>query len=274
MTLVTDASAPTTTVVNGVIYDRPHGYLGSYTEGTKVWAVVRCGRCSGSGVVRPWGTCFRCGGNGQDPSPVRLMTAAQRQAADARNASAAQRKQSKRAAAAAAFLATVPDLAPVLTFPLAEGAHHILADMAHKVARYGSLSDKQVALARKIVVDEAARVQRDADRAAATAALVASGVTAPTGRATVEGVVQSVKWYDNDFGSVCKMLVALDDGAKVWGTRPRPQGDEDEDAMIEVGFRVRFTATFEAKADDATFATYKRPTNCTIVAVPAEAVAA
>ena len=50
--------------------------------------------------------------------------------------------------------------------------------------------------------------------------------------------------------TVWKLLIRLDNGSKVWGSRF---------ANLEKGSRVKFTASFEVSKDDPKFGFYKRP---------------
>lgn len=155
------------------------------------------------------------------------------------------------AAEAKAFAEQHPDViahlerfAPTNTF---------YADLLAKLARYGSLSERQVEAVLRNVERDYQREAEQAKRAAAHAAKVEAGVRVPEGKVTVTGTVISTKWVDNDFGGNLKMLVESDQGWKVWGTVP---------SAIEpaAGDRVRFNATVTPSKDDPLFGFYKRPT--------------
>lgn len=134
-----------------------------------------------------------------------------------------------------------------------------LEDIWYKAAKYGKLSDKQIAFALSLLDRLSEADERLAVREAEQAAKVAAGVEAPEGRVEVTGTVRSTKFVDNDFGGALKMTVELDSGARVYGTVPAAIDE------VEAGSRVRFTATFERSRDDRTFGFYKRPAKAQIV---------
>lgn len=134
------------------------------------------------------------------------------------------------------------------------GINRTAADIASKLRSYG-LSDKQ----RDFLI---VLWKRDtAQRAAATGSV-------PTGRQTITGTVVSTKtetmpgWtrYDAD-RTVVKVLVALDNGCKVWGNAPEAVASE-----VQKGDRVTFTAAFEVSGRDPLFGFWKRPTKWSKVA--------
>jgi hypothetical protein len=134
----------------------------------------------------------------------------------------------------------------------------VLHDMAHKVTRYGSLSDAQMAYATKILGWMTEAEERLVARKAETAAKIAEGVEVPEGRIVVECTVLSTKWVENGFGGALKMLVQHESGWKVWGTVPS-NIDVDKDS------KVRFTATVEKSDDDALFGFFKRPAKAEVL---------
>lgn len=128
-------------------------------------------------------------------------------------------------------------------------------DLLHKLNRYGSLSEKQVAAVLR-------SRDRDAEFAAKREAEKATASPVVTGRVTITGEIVTLKWKDSDFGGSMKMLVRDDRGFKVWGTMPMSLGDVN----AEKGDRVTFTATVEQSRDDETFGFFKRPTGAQVVA--------
>jgi len=174
----------------------------------------------------------------------------------------------RRAAAKAqgeAVLSSNEDLAKAL-----ETDHHISKDLKAKLLQYGSLSDKQIALAFKLqkqVAEQAANREAEAE-------LLANAPDWSEGRIEVEGKVLCTKVVDSNFGTQTKMLVQLADGRKCWGTVPQSLfGEEIHDAegnyvgwaAREVkGSTVKFTATFTPKDGDAKFAWFKRPASATV----------
>lgn len=147
------------------------------------------------------------------------------------------------------FLTATPAIADALLH--ANEPQHarntFVQDVLRKLDQYGSLSVAQV----NAVV---ASMQRDNDYAAkqAATALEPKG-DAPTGRTTVTGIVVSIKEQEGylEGTTTFKMLVKLDNNAKVWATAP---------AGVERGMRVTFKATFTVSNDDKSFAFGKRPT--------------
>jgi len=157
----------------------------------------------------------------------------------------------KRAAEGAAFLAAHDELAAAL------GAdHYISRDLRAKLAQWGSLSPKQVALAFKLAAEAAA--PKVPERAP---------VRPPTGRVTVEGVVVSTKVVNTGYGDSFKMLVRVDtpEGTyRVFGTVPVAL---DAGPGGLKGRRVVFTATIEPK--EPGFGFFARPTGARVLEVAA-----
>lgn len=143
------------------------------------------------------------------------------------------------------------------------GLNRVASDLLEKLRRYGSLSDKQISLLIDIH-------QKDvANRASATA-------TAPTGRASVEGTILSVKQGEIQGKYKTyryKVLVDIGGGVRVWGSAKgewnyhailgqTPTGD----AVLPIkGQKVKFTATFEPSKKDPLFGFFKRPTKWEIL---------
>ena len=132
--------------------------------------------------------------------------------------------------------------------------HHISKDLSAKLIKYGSLSEKQVALAFKLVEQATHQEARDAERTAKHA--VAPDWTPE--RADVTGTVLSTRCDQGPYGAVLKMLMELTDGRRCWGTVPSAILGLNGGSLV--GRSISFTATFESSADDKKFAFYKRPT--------------
>ncbi len=151
------------------------------------------------------------------------------------------------------FLADNPAFAAVInnTEELANPVHaknDFVRDIISKLNQYGSLSEKQVAA----VVSSLQRDHEYAARKAAEAAKPKGPV--PVGkRVEFAGVIVSSKWQENDFGGCTKILVELDNGARVWMTAPAALGD------VVKGSKHTFRATVEASKDDPSFGFGKRP---------------
>lgn len=130
----------------------------------------------------------------------------------------------------------------------------ILDEMWGKLQRYGSLSDKQVAFAIRLMGESDERAARREQVAAEKAELLAAGVVAPEGKVTVCGEVVALKLQESQYGDTWKMVVKDDAGWAAWVTVPS--------ALTEVvmGDRVVFTATLTRSESDPLFAFAKRPT--------------
>lgn len=131
--------------------------------------------------------------------------------------------------------------------------HKIVRDIASKLATYGSLSEKQIALVFRLAAESKA-----------------PKATVPAGRAEVVAVVTSLKEVESNYGGfynrcgayvggkvTTKMTAKVETASgsyRVYGTVPS--------ALVEttkVGDTLRFTATFEASKDDPSFGFFKRP---------------
>lgn len=96
--------------------------------------ILACPRCNGSGVVRPWGTCFRCRGDGK----VR------------HNASAAKRRETTEANRRTkmdnqynAWMDANPELAERIEEFLKGRGNSFVSDILGKIRQYGSISENQ-----------------------------------------------------------------------------------------------------------------------------------
>jgi len=127
-------------------------------------------------------------------------------------------------------------------------AEAILVDVVGKLIKYGSISDAQVGLIRRLMDQITRAPQIAAERAAETAA----AAPCPNGRVVIRGEVLSVKFNQGAFNQT-KVLVKSAEGWKVWGTMPKGLN-------AERGATVEFTATVSPKADDPKFGFFSRPT--------------
>lgn len=185
--------------------------------------------------------------------------------ARSRKQAAALRRRLKAKADAEQFLVDHPGLEEALTC-----SHRITQDLRSKLFQYGSLSDKQVALAMKLPADQAEYEARKAREAAEREA--APDWPQMSGRVEVEGTVVSCRWDDTGWGSALKMLVKLDDGRKCWGTCPRSVENDlmersgSNSILDELkGRRVRFQAAVQVSDDDSKFAFFKRPAKAEVL---------
>lgn len=146
-------------------------------------------------------------------------------------------KLAKRLRSLAAGNASEAALAPNRRDALAHN-HHINADMRRKFRRFGSLSLKQWALAKKIR-------RESLEREAAQAEEAANATDVIEGKAIViEGEVVGTKWVSGGHyyaPDVLKLVVRDDRGFKVYGSAASPLVNHD----VGRGFRVRFTAQVE-----------------------------
>lgn len=136
-----------------------------------------------------------------------------------------------------------------------------LDSIARKVRQYGEMSPRQLDLTVKLV-DELVTAEAETARKAAELAAQPPAQPVPAGKAVVEGEIVSTRWQDNPYGpgGCVKMLVLVDAGWKVWGTKPAALDDAG------VGDRVRFTATVSPSDDDPSFGFFKRPTKAEMLA--------
>tara|TARA_R110000822_G_scaffold120633_2_gene254132 strand:- start:1900 stop:2748 length:849 start_codon:yes stop_codon:yes gene_type:complete len=240
-----------------------------------------CYRCDGTGFG-PWfqdgGRCYECGGVNTQKR-TRTTSLKKHAQGEKRKATAAAKKvtdreveKTRNAADGAAFLAERPELAAAL---LVESP--LLADLAARLAKWGSISDKQVALAIKVAGEQELRE-------------VEVKGTAPAGRVEITGEVVSCKWRDSAYGGAWKMTVKVvtEAGAfRVWGSVPAAL----ETAAIELldelradarradaystvqfnlsdalrGRSITFTGTVEP-SDEADFGFFKRPSKAALLA--------
>jgi hypothetical protein len=146
-----------------------------------------------------------------------------------------------------------------------------VSDIKHKLRQYGSLSERQVALVKKIATSS---IEHAAERAEADA-LAAAAPDAPVGKNTVVGTILSTKYqepYVYGGAGQLKMLVQSDEGWKVWVSMPVSLTDveiERDGKTTRVnagkGDKIQFDASLERSQDDAKFAFGKRPTKASVV---------
>lgn len=167
--------------------------------------------------------------------------------AKAERAQAAARERARIDALAAEFRAAHPALVAALEANAEQNGFY--ASLLANLARYGSLTDRQITAAERAVA-------RDAERAVRDQALTATAPPAApvlTGTVTITGTVQAVRTDETPYGPQRKMRVVDDRGFAVWGSVPNAI------YAAKRGDRVTFTATVEASSDDPTFGFFKRP---------------
>ena len=148
---------------------------------------------------------------------------------------------------------------------LSESDNYTLQDLWRSMMRFGSLTEKQEALARKIIDQTAKRAERQAQWEAEKQAKIVAGVRAKSGKVSVQGSVTSVK-YDDTWGQ-WKMRVVTDEGWSVWSTIPAAivDGVLDETDTLIPDTTVRFTAMLRVCDDDPTFAFASRPNRASVI---------
>jgi hypothetical protein len=140
---------------------------------------------------------------------------------------------------------------------------NVLADMGHKLDRFGSLSEKQEAYAVKLSLQILTPQPEEAK------------VPAPEGRLEIEGTVVSVKTQPGfAYGSeVTKLVVKVQTPEGSWAAWVTCPSSLFDGAQELKGARVAMTVTLTRSDRDAHFAFGKRPAKARFLDVPA-AVAA
>lgn len=166
--------------------------------------------------------------------------------------------------------AQAPELADWLLSPEAEKVHPIFADLARKLIRFGSLSEKQVAFARRLLQEHFERLRNGgkSDRELAFEAEKAKAEDCPRGRVVVTGVVLKTEVRDTQFGVQLKFAVKDDRGFVVWSSIPSALQliqCEGFQRGLEKGERVTFTATLEPSEKDPKFGFGSRPSKASLV---------
>jgi hypothetical protein len=149
------------------------------------------------------------------------------------------------------------DLADVLTHD-----HHIVQSIKGGLFRYGSISDKQIALIFKIQREDNTREEVKATERPGTPVVAGD-------RLVVTGKIISLKLKQNNYNpygpSIPKIVVQVDDADnfyRVWGTLSASL----EDAGADIGSVVTFTANVDRSDDDESFGFFKRPSKASVVA--------
>jgi hypothetical protein len=124
------------------------------------------------------------------------------------------------------------------------------------ILEWGGLSDGQLAFARKTWAE---RVERATKRDAEREALRASAQAWQAGRQLVQGTVISIRETENDYGLSVKLLVQVDNGAKLWVSCPSACVGVQREQV------VRMSVNVEPSTDDPTFAFGSRPTKASII---------
>lgn len=185
-----------------------------------------------------------------------------------RKAAALNAEKNKVKNAMAAQIEEFPALA-WLTYPQAlVNFGTFINDVAAKFKLYGTLSPRQIEFVCKAMETETAKAEAKAAQALVAAEMVALGLEAPNGKATVIGEIVHAEMREGFYGTEYKMLVVTDEGWKFWGTIPKAILADYFGGGIKnflKGRMVTLTATFTQKDTDPMFAFAARPTNAKLM---------
>lgn len=166
---------------------------------------------------------------------------------NAKAARAAEIEKVEKAEAEAAFFPQHPGLEEAFAC-----SHNIVQDIKARFAKWGNISDKQVALVLKLAAEAAAPKPIVVEEA---------HTSAPEGRVTFTGTVVAVKNVDTEYGWQTKVTVKVEtpEGSWLaWGTCPAAILSQTTNDGGVRGKRVEITATLK-RGRDAHFALMSRP---------------
>ncbi|MER7688762.1 hypothetical protein [Streptomyces sp. NPDC097610] len=251
---------------------------GTRTRVSRVYATTVDASCDAAcmGATGPACSCS-CGGanHGGSWAPATYEShatadalARYRERLDKQERERARKAEAERKSRQAAFDAWAEGHGDVIEFLTATDIDNtFIDDMRRYLRRLDVLTERQAAAVRKFI--EGAR-RRAAEEERRKAEAEAAGPV-PEGRQTLTGEVVSAKIRDNDFspsGADYKMLVRLDNGAKVYGTIPKAlqtRRTTEGNLFALRGVRVQFDATVTAKTGEPTFGYFQRPTKATFI---------
>lgn len=224
-----------------------------------------CSRCGGSGVYRPFGTCYRCSGAGTDPTLAKVWAfphdwsddqiatwIADKEEADRR---ATERRLAKKQADREARLAADPVLSEIGKAIDGPGYVSGLAiTIFDRAVRGLAISGKQ----RAVLDREIVAIRERADKRDALDAEIANADPVPVGRVTITGEVVMRKAYHSEYGTTMKLIVKGDAGWRVFVTEPST-------IFTSVGDRVTMVCTVTASDDDPSFGYGKRPSKAVLL---------
>ena len=146
-------------------------------------------------------------------------------------------------------------------------ATHLPSWIAQSLHQWGRLTDKQLAVAKKILAE---RGEREEQWAKEETDRKSKSPSWSTGRVEVEGVVRTAKWKQSQYGTALKALYVLDDGRLLWATVPESVLDGNNSGETDTlkwlrGKRIAMTVTVKPKDDDDTFGWGSRPSKARIV---------
>ena len=151
--------------------------------------------------------------------------------------------------------AELREIYPDVAEALAAGGHRIIKDMASRFEQFGQLSEKQIALVRKITDDQKNTPPEPV------------WLPVEAGRRQVEGIILAAKLQESHYGSTYKMLLQIDreDGSeKVWATIPAAISDAIASTGNPISSlrtrKVELTITIKQSPNDPMFGLGSRPT--------------
>lgn len=174
-----------------------------------------------------------------------------------------------RLTARAEFEAAHPAVAAFLRNDERFDTNDFLLSLAAQLRKDGTLTERQVEAAERVIARDAERAARIATEQAA----LQNTEPLPEGRYEITGTAISAKVTHGDWGDQIKWLVRMADGNKVWGTIPASiQSEIGSDGIAALinrasTYEVAFTAQVERSRDDEHFGFYKRPTAARLLEV-------
>jgi len=208
-----------------------------------------CVRCGGSGIYSHFhGDCWKCFGTGdRRTTQKKIVTYAREEKAKITARESKMRKaRLEKVANWRGFLRQNPEMIEV--FRTCD--HRIVRDLAGKVHRFGELSDKQIALAKKLASEAANPAP--------------TGIVPDGDRTEVTGTVISTREVVSNYGVDYKMLIEVATEAgpiRLYGSIPK--------AILldtEKGVTVTLTATLKRSEKDEGFGFFSRPSKASVAA--------
>jgi hypothetical protein len=141
--------------------------------------------------------------------------------------------------------------------------HYIINDISHKLSKYGSLTDKQVALVMKIAAEQNAPKICDHCGNDHELDFCPNRTKIKEGKRDIIGTVLTTKVQDGYYGDQIKMLVLVEStGEKLWGTVPAALLLEHGGPR---GKKISFRATIKKSDRDDYFGFAGRPTKAVYI---------